>query len=138
MKLAFCLHKYFPYGGQQKDFLKIARACLSRGHKVDVYTASWEGNIPNGLHVIILSVRGFTNHGKRLSLAKSLIQHTSKRKYDVVIGFNKMPDLDIYFASDSCFAKRVEERGFPYRLTGRCRSYLSLENAVFNRSSKKI
>lgn len=136
MKFAFCLFKYFPYGGQQKDFLKVARACLAHGHKADVYTASWEGDIPDGLHVIILPVRGFTNHGKRLSLAKSLIQHTSPKKYDVVIGFNKMPDLDIYFASDSCFAKRAEEKGFPYRLTCRYRTYLSLENAVFNRSSK--
>ena len=28
MRLAFVLYKYFPYGGLQRDMLKIARVCL--------------------------------------------------------------------------------------------------------------
>jgi CBS domain-containing protein len=35
MKFAFCLYKYFPFGGQQRDFLKIAKTCTKRGHHVD-------------------------------------------------------------------------------------------------------
>jgi len=27
MQLAFCLYKYFPYGGLQRNFLRIALAC---------------------------------------------------------------------------------------------------------------
>jgi UDP-glucose:(heptosyl)LPS alpha-1,3-glucosyltransferase len=34
MRLAFVLYKYFPYGGLQRDALRIARACAARGHAV--------------------------------------------------------------------------------------------------------
>ena len=34
MQLAFVLYKYFPYGGLQRDFLRIARICQARGHSV--------------------------------------------------------------------------------------------------------
>ena len=29
MQLAFCLYKYFPHGGLQRDFMRIALACRS-------------------------------------------------------------------------------------------------------------
>ena len=32
MRLAFCLYKYFPHGGLQRDLLRIALACQRRGH----------------------------------------------------------------------------------------------------------
>jgi UDP-glucose:(heptosyl)LPS alpha-1,3-glucosyltransferase len=51
---------------------------------------------------------------------------------DAVIGFNKMPGLDVYYAADVCFAQKAfEERNFFYRLTPRCRQYLALEKSVF-------
>ena len=34
--LAFCLYRYFPYGGLQRDMLRIALACRQRGHKIAV------------------------------------------------------------------------------------------------------
>ena len=43
MRLAFCLFRYFPYGGLQRDFVRIAQACRARGHSIDVYTLRWEG-----------------------------------------------------------------------------------------------
>ncbi|WP_255211100.1 hypothetical protein [Methylogaea oryzae] len=38
MKLAFALFKYFPYGGLQRDFIRIAGLCRDRGHEIHVYT----------------------------------------------------------------------------------------------------
>ena len=38
MKLAFALFKYFPYGGLERDFLRIAKECQSRGHEIFVYS----------------------------------------------------------------------------------------------------
>src|SRR5690606_22646817 len=56
---------------------------------------------------------------------------------DLVIGFNKMPGLDVYYAADVCFAQKAyEERGWWYRMSPRSRSYLALENSVFNVSVK--
>jgi UDP-glucose:(heptosyl)LPS alpha-1,3-glucosyltransferase len=43
MQLAFCLYKYFPFGGLQRDFLRIALACQARGHAMRVYTLELGG-----------------------------------------------------------------------------------------------
>ncbi len=136
MKFAFCLQKYFPFGGQQRDFLKIARVCMSRGHRVDVYTSSWTGSIPEGLIVTILPIRGFTNHHHRESLAENYIQTARPLKYDALVGFVKIPGLDVYFAADSCFASKAYKKHYLYRITPRYQSYLKMETAVFDKSSK--
>ena len=52
MKLAFCLYKYFPFGGLQRDFLRIALACQARGHDIRVYTLDWEGEVPAGFELV--------------------------------------------------------------------------------------
>jgi UDP-glucose:(heptosyl)LPS alpha-1,3-glucosyltransferase len=136
MKFAFCLFKYFPFGGLQRDFLRIVKVCMARGHQSDVYTASWQGGIPDGLQVSILPVSGFTNHRRYESFAKKLSKSLAGKHYDAVVGFNKMPGLDVYFAADTCFAAKALERSFWYRLTKRCRTLLSLERSVFDKASK--
>ena len=30
MQLAFVLYKYFPFGGLQRDFMRIAKVCQAR------------------------------------------------------------------------------------------------------------
>lgn len=135
MRFAFCLFKYFPFGGQQRNFLKIAEVCMARGHQVDVFTTSWQDEIPDGFKVSVLPIRGFTNHRRRESLAEKLSQCVAASHYDAVVGFNKMPGLDIYYAADTCYAVKADERSFLYRMTEHCRSYLRMEKAVFGRSS---
>jgi UDP-glucose:(heptosyl)LPS alpha-1,3-glucosyltransferase len=136
VRFAFCLFKYFPFGGLQRDFLKIVTSCLSRGHHVDVFAGAWEGEIPENFHVSILPAHGLTNHRRCESFAKSYNDHRTQSEYDSVIGFNKMPGLDVYFSADYCFAAKAYEKGLLYRLAGRCRSYLRLEQAVFDSQSK--
>lgn len=46
MIVAFCLYKYFPFGGLQRDFMRIAQTVAARGHHVRVYTQSWERRMP--------------------------------------------------------------------------------------------
>jgi UDP-glucose:(heptosyl)LPS alpha-1,3-glucosyltransferase len=135
MRFAFCLFKYFPFGGQQRNFLKIAEVCMARGHQVDVFTTSWQDEIPDGFKVSVLPIRGFTNHRRRESLAEKLSQCVAASHYDAVVGFNKMPGLDIYYAADTCYAAKADERSFLYRMTEHCRSYLRMEKAVFGKSS---
>ncbi|MCK4487244.1 MAG: glycosyltransferase family 4 protein, partial [Desulfobacterales bacterium] len=96
----------------------------------------WHGEKPDGLKVSILQVSRFTNHRSCESFAKNLSKCLATSNYDAVVGFNKMPGLDVYFASDTCFAAKASARSFWYRLTGRCRSLLRLERAVFDRDSK--
>jgi UDP-glucose:(heptosyl)LPS alpha-1,3-glucosyltransferase len=137
MKLAFVLFHYFPYGGLERDMLALARICAGRQHEVKIYTQSWQGAKPEQIPVMELGVRALTNHGRALAFAKKLRAELEREPVDLVIGFNKMPGLDVYYAADVCFAQKAyEERGYWYRLSPRSRSYLALENAVFNASGK--
>lgn len=134
MKFAFCLFRYFPHGGLQRDFLRIAHECLRRGHQVDVFTMQWEGDREPGLSIQILKTMGITNHQRRINFAKQLKPKLEQQHYDLVVGFNKMPGLDVYYAADTCYqAKARGARGFWYRLTGRYRHTVAFEQAVFSK-----
>lgn len=134
MKLAFCLFKYFPYGGLQRDFLRIARACRDRGHEVHVYTMDWKGETEAGLQVHLMKVDGWQNHRRSRSYAEKLRAELGSGGYDLTIGFNKMPYLDIYYAADVCYQARMRKtRRWFYRLTPRYRHHLAFEEAVFAR-----
>jgi len=135
-KFAFCLFEYVPFGGMQRDLLRIIEVCRVRGHRVDVFARYWQGDLPDDLTVSILPGTGFANHRRCESFAKRLKEFLAQMDYDVIVGFNKMPGLDVYFEADACFAAKARERSSWYRLTGRCRSYLRLEQAVFNNRSK--
>lgn len=132
MKIAFCLYKYFPFGGLQRDFLRIALECQARGHQIRVYTMSWEGDRPVGFEIILVPIQGSTNHRRNMEFHKWVSSHLKMYPVDRVVGFNKMPDLDFYYAADVCYAEKVEqEKGFFYKLTARYKHYLQFEKAVF-------
>lgn len=91
MILAFCLYKYFPFGGLQRDFLRIALACQNRGHDIRVYTQSWSGDAPAGFEIIIVPVTSKTNHGRNAQYCQWVQEHLKSHPVDRIIGFNKMP-----------------------------------------------
>ncbi|ARU28858.1 glycosyltransferase family 4 protein [Cellvibrio sp. PSBB006] len=137
MRLAFTLFHYFPYGGLERDMLAMARACVARGHQVTIYTQRWVGDQPDDIPVVIVPARALTNHGRARAFAQQFQALRAQETLDLVIGFNKMPGLDVYYAADVCFAQKAyEERGWLYRLSGRSRHYLALERAVFAPTSK--
>jgi len=58
----------------------------------------------------------------------------------VVVGFNRMPGLDVYFAADPCFASRLASRKpvWLYRLLPRYRQFLAEERALLADSDALI
>jgi len=131
MKLAFCLFKYFPFGGLQRDFLRIAKECLHRGHQVDVFTMQWEGEIEAALSIHIIPIKKSQNHNRSQEFVAKIQDRLEH--YDLVIGFNKMPGLDIYYAADTCYqAKAKQQRGILYSLTPRYRHLIAYEKSVFS------
>ena len=138
MKLAFCLYKYFPYGGLQRDFLRIAQACSSRGHQVTAYTLSWEGDCPDWLKVVVAPVKAVG--GRRVSSPRRyrkfsawVVQQLTQRPVDTAVGFNKMPGLDVYYCADPCFEYKSRHlRRWWYRLSSRYRHFSRYEQAIFN------
>ena len=137
MHFAFCLYKHFPYSGLSLDMLRIASECTQRGHKATVFTGSWEGEVPDGVEVVLIKHFGFTNHTRAQSFHRKLKMILKRHRFDVVVGFNKIPGMDIYYCGDYCYVGRSYLRhSFFYRFTPRFLYYSSFERGVFEASSK--
>jgi UDP-glucose:(heptosyl)LPS alpha-1,3-glucosyltransferase len=137
MKLAFCLFRYFPFGGLQRDMIQIAQEAHSRGHTIDIFCNDWQGEQPTNMSVTQFKIKAFSNAAETKRYHLQLQSELAKKHFDAIVGFNKMPGLDLYFAADSCFAyKAYEERGWLYRQTSRSKVYLEFERAVFGKKSK--
>lgn len=132
MNLAFCLFNYFPFGGLERNFLAIGQECIHRGHNVDVFTMNWHAQYPPNIPVNTIPARGLSNHAKAVSFAKGLTHVLHDAKYDLTVGFNKIPDVDLYYAADVCYVLDIaRRRTFLSRLTQRYRIYAELEQSVF-------
>jgi len=132
MRLAFVLFSWFPHGGLQQDLVKIVRACQERGAAaISIFCMEWSGERLAGVETVVVPVQGWTATAQRAQFARYVTANVSGH-FDRVIGFNRMPGLDYYYAADLCFAAKAHgERGLWYRLMPRARQYLAFEQAVF-------
>jgi UDP-glucose:(heptosyl)LPS alpha-1,3-glucosyltransferase len=137
MKLGFLLFDYFPFGGLQRDCLKTASLCAARGHDVTIFTRTWQGDRPDHVQVELFGRKGHSNLARNRTWLKQLAATLPARGLDGVIGFNKLPGLDVYFGSDPCYvAKAKRLKGFWYRWLPRYRHFRALEEAVFARGQR--
>jgi len=137
MELLFALFNYFPHGGQQRDCLRIAQKCAQAGHDVTIATRTWEGPKPSRIAIETLGCRGWTNAGRNQNFISDLANFVAGQDFDGVIAFTKMPGLDVYFASDPCFAAKYRKtKGRLGKLTRRYRLYRKWEEAVFAEGSR--
>lgn len=140
MKFAVCLYKFFPFGGLARDFVRIMQATLTEGDSVDVFVMERHGEVPSNFRVHVIPVSGRSNHAKLKSFQDHLNRHLSEHHYDLVIGFNKMPGLDLYYAADPCYLDRLKSNPLYFLLkhTGRVKFYSACEAAVFGRHSRTV
>lgn len=131
VKIALILERYFPYGGLQRDFMRIAKAFLDEGMHIEVFTTQWEGELL-ACPIHIISTKSFTHHSRMLEFSKKI--KPSLEQFDLTFGFNKLPDLDYYFASDPCFA--AKNLSWIKRCLPRYKSYLFLEKTIFDKQAK--
>lgn len=137
MRFAFTIFRYFPFGGLQRDMLAIAQEAIKRNHSVTIFCGEWQGDKPKNIEIVEIPHRLFGDRAGVKSFVTGFYSIYQPDNFDQLVGFNKMPGLDVYFAGDSCFAQKAyEERNFLYRLTSRSRLYLEYENAVFGERSK--
>lgn len=133
-RFAFVLFNWFPHGGLQQDLVKLVRACQPAA-AITIYTLRWDGAQLPGVETVIVPAKGWTATARRRTFA-AYIQREVSGRYTAVVGFNRMPGLDWYFAADTCFAARAAMRSWLYRLTPRVKQYLAFEQAVFDATSK--
>ncbi|HED12474.1 MAG TPA: lipopolysaccharide core heptose(I) kinase RfaP [Gammaproteobacteria bacterium] len=137
MKFAFCLYKHFPYSGLSRDMLRILQVCKQRRHQVDIFTGEWQDKPCENASVHVLPVRALTNHSRCALFHRHLRHALLGQKFDAVIGFNKMPGLDIYYGADYCYIGRAAPQyGHLYRLTPRFQYRHHFEKSVFGLQSK--
>lgn len=137
MRLCCVLFTWFPHGGLQQDVLKIAHAAAAAQMQVSILCMRWDGPRPAGIDIQELPVRGWSRTAQRADFVAQVQQR--RAAFDVLLGFNRMPGLDFYFAADSCFAQKAQhERGWWYRLAPRTRQYLRWERAVFGPDSSCV
>ena len=136
-KFAFCLYKYMTFGGLQIDFMRIAMECQARGHSIRIYTLSWEGYMPPGFDVVLVPASSLTNHSRNRKFSRWVKTHLQKNPVDCVVGFNKMPGLDIYYAADYCYQEKMNtQRSWFDRQLPRYHHFSKYEKAVFDKSIK--
>jgi len=135
LSVALVVFEWFPHGGLQRDLLAVAEAlATSKGAgpraDVTVLCMHWSGPRPEGVDVVELPARGWSAVRRRTRFVREVGRRIGD--FDRVVGFQRMPGLDVYFAADPCFhAKAFGERGALYRLAPRTRQYLAWERAVF-------
>lgn len=131
-KFAIILFNYFPYGGLQRDFYRIARRLTDLGHQVDILTMDWQGEQLNDVRLYLFERSKGSAVTRNNRFFKAIKKHLSHHQYDCVLGFNKMPYLDAYFVADTCYIdKALYERSVYYRLTRRFWHFYRAEQSVF-------
>ncbi|EMR13668.1 UDP-glucose:(heptosyl) LPS alpha1,3-glucosyltransferase WaaG [Methylophaga lonarensis MPL] len=140
MKLAVCLYKYFAYGGLARDFRRILELRRDAGDEIDVYCIEWHGADVPGFNRIDIEVSGLSNHARVHDFYQQVKPQLDAGNYDLVIGFNKMPGLDLYYAADPCYlAKAQQDWHYPVtRYFGRVKFYSDWERAVFGPDSHTV
>lgn len=138
MKLAIAIFRYFPYGGLQRDMKFIAEEAIKRGHQVTIFCGDWQGDkIPDADIRVIDTFVWFNIAGVR-RFVKAFEKTFNRDEFDLLLGFNKMPGLDVYFAGDTCFAEKAYgDRSWFYRLAPRSRLYLDYEESVLGEQGAK-
>ena len=133
LRLVFSLYKYFPHGGMQRAFIRIAGHCLDAGARVRVYALEWKGEVPQGIDLRLIRASAVFNHTRYERFQTAQRRLLRANPPDCVVGFNKMPGLDVYYAADTCYLeKALTARTLLYRQTPRFRHFAHSERAVFS------
>jgi UDP-glucose:(heptosyl)LPS alpha-1,3-glucosyltransferase len=128
MRLALIISSLFPSGGLQRECVLIADALRAAGHAVTIITADYRAPVATGgVPVEHWQVGGLTNPGRDLRLGQRL--NSVRDRFDRLVGFNKMPNLDIYFCGDPAYEDLA--RSWPRRLSPKFHMQLGLERRIF-------
>lgn len=135
MKILFTLFKYNPFGGLERDMMRMAKCAADRGHEVVILTHRWDGELPAepGIRVETVGLKRLTNPGRAAELGehfKAMVRHGD---YDVSVAFNRIGGGDFYFAADNCMAvEQPKKHHWLYlKLRRRYRIYFGMEREVF-------
>ncbi|MEQ1598764.1 MAG: glycosyltransferase family 4 protein [Methylotenera sp.] len=116
----------------QRDMLRTANELVKRGHAVEIFCLSWQGDAPANIKVHVLPQTGWLNYQRYQQFIAVTFKQINAGKFDYVFGYNRMAGLDAHFAADPCFIERAhQQRNFLYQLLPRFKWFAACEKAVF-------
>ena len=136
MQIAICLFKYFPFGGMQRKCERIIDTLMTRGHQVRIYTLSWQAEPPpDGAELVVFPRMGKTNHETYRHFEQAVRTDVIAHPVDLLVGFNKIIGLDLYYAADPCYLARKKTGPFRWlqKLSSRYREFVSVESSLFKK-----
>lgn len=120
----------------QRDMLRTANKLIERGHQVEIFTLSWQGDVPKKVGMHVLPQKGWFNFTRYKRFIKATFKIIQKGNFDYIFGYNRMAGLDAHFAADPCFVERAHTQRHPlYRLTPRYKWFAACEKAIFSAES---
>src|SRR4051794_11463376 len=128
MRIAFGIVSLFPGGGLQRDCIEIAKLVQAGGHEVVIYTCRLrEFGFADEIPVLVLQNDAKTNHQRQYTFALDFSRHTADR-YDLIVGFDKLLNLDVLYCADPSIAYRLKNRPYLHFLS-RYRTFRKLERS---------
>jgi len=106
MKFGIFLQHYFPYGGLQRDAVRLAEAAAQAGDTPVMIVSTWEGPKPAGFQIIELASGGSSNHRKAERFANDCQSMYQQEQLDTAICFSRVPGTPFHFCGDSCYKDR--------------------------------
>jgi UDP-glucose:(heptosyl)LPS alpha-1,3-glucosyltransferase len=134
MRFAFAIVSLFPGGGLQRDCVDIARAIARLGHEVTIFASRIrDADFAHDLDIVVIPNDAKTNHTRQRLFGRDVLRAT-KDKYDLLVGFDKMYELDVLYCADQSVVTRMRKNIF-FALLTRYRAFMSLERASFGRNN---
>ena len=134
MKFLIAIYRCDPFGGLQRDTIRLIQELAGRGHDVIVFTACWEGPPPPaGVSLEFTPARKFAaNHKRMVKFAEAFRRRLERGGFDVSVAMSRIPGADFYFAADVCMKTYWSKLHSPFALKFNPRyvAYLRLEHDV--------
>lgn len=142
MRIAFAVLKYFPFGGLERDMLRMAESAAERGHRVVIHTSKWEDDapLPENIEVRLFPLKNIANHRRMQEFEQKFEQAVKESVFDVKVAFNRIGGCDFYFAADNCYAVEMPKKHSKWVLSllPRYRAFLLQERKVFPQSPPHV
>lgn len=136
MKLGIFLQHYFPYGGLQRDALRLAEAAKLAADTPVLIVSTWDGLKPEDIEVVELNSGGKSQHAKARNFAEACKTAYNAHSLDTAICFSRVPGTPFHFCGDPCYKERfVREKHPLIKALPRYRFLLESENALFGKDS---
>lgn len=136
MKFAIFLQNYFPYGGLQRDAVRLAEAAVAAGDEPTMVVSTWNGPKPSSFSILELHSGGHSNHSMAARFTEDCQSILSQEEYDTAICFSRVPGTPFHFCGDPCYQDKFQRTKSPLaKWLPRYRYLLSNESELFGNAS---